>query len=922
MDRKQLPSPELSSDENEYAAPQTDMEVLIHGHISDVLGSRVNMEAGFLHNGGASLTAVLCVSKLRNEGLSVPSVIHLLTAATLREFSNCIEWADEDCDESKTEEDPCPSMDSNDNIGFICLCLAGFCQVVGVVTITLLAVGVPAAAVHHILQVGHELKAPASHILNIAGILLWAVLHLILVCIFKWLLIGKIRPGQHRIYSIYFVCWWIVQKLLGGFVTRVVCSLIRETPFLLWFYRGLGATIGSNCIISGTTRVDLPVLQDMDLIHMGDDVFIDQNCSVVGHDLRAGVLYLGRVEISSRSTLASSSVVMPGTQIARGVEVKPWSLMNCATVTEPGEVWRGSPARVLDDEAASLARPNRPAAMSFLIQSVGLIVIAGIFHMSFLLIGAAGALIHEHCSKHVAMALVIIIAQLPISFMFIITSVAMKWLLVGRSPKGEQSSSLYQEETSRFVDTLLLSVPLQYAGDLLLSPAISGPFYLWLLGAKIGAGSYVVYFEEQILRSTIDLLEIGENAVVGGGVILNMHQYVGLGVVEYAPVVVGPHCTLGNCLLLNPGVVMEAYSTIGTLSSVISHQCVPPQSTWLGNPAVLCGITREDDEEQTLLLQELVHGDKALDQTIGEANFIVVALVMVLTPILAMLLTGVLIAGVYIVSDNMMIKCTDDKSRDCQVPMVAEFAIVVVHTIVLFAAELLLAAGLKRFVFRRFEGRSPIWGYAFLGWLIWQQLLDTLHTTVLTWLQGTPFMPPYLRLLGGIVGDRCYYDSAIPSEVDCLTMGDDCVVLGSSQSFVPHTLDRGMLQFAPIKLGDRCSLGFASCLLPFSELENNSTLGPQSVGLKSEVLPAGKYGVGCPMVVFERRPATEYTEEDTCTTRRLSDIDRDSCCAQLCQLWAARGGIDATEGEATPLIDLSVRQPTQQNYLGTLELQR
>ena len=146
--------------------------------------------------------------------------------------------------------------------------------------------------------------------------------------------------------------------------------------------------------------------------------------------------------------------------------------------------------------------------------------------------------------------------------------------------------------------------------------------------------------------------------------------------VEFAPIKIGQSCTAGSDLIINAGVVMEDGSTVGTLSSVGPRQQLPANSTWLGNPAVLCGITRDDDEEQTLLLQQLARGDAAKEE-VGEAHFCLVATTMVLFPIFMLMLSGVLVAGVYLT-------CTFILEKQRGLSVIAKFGIVVFHTVALF----------------------------------------------------------------------------------------------------------------------------------------------------------------------------------------------------------------------------------------------
>ena len=54
----------------------------------------------------------------------------------------------------------------------------------------------------------------------------------------------------------------------------MTAGFLRETELFVWFYRGLGATVGHNVVLSGNTFGN--IMCDFDLIEIGDEAFIDQ----------------------------------------------------------------------------------------------------------------------------------------------------------------------------------------------------------------------------------------------------------------------------------------------------------------------------------------------------------------------------------------------------------------------------------------------------------------------------------------------------------------------------------------------------------------------------------------------------------------------------------------------------------------------
>merc|ERR1711904_432752 len=92
-------------------------------------------------------------------------------------------------------------------------------------------------------------------------------------------------------------------------------------------------------------------------------------------------------------------------------------------------------------------------------------------------------------------------------------------------------------------------------------------------------------------------------------------------------------------------------------------------------------------------------------------------------------------------------------------------------------------------------------------------LLMNMSTLFLSTIQGTAVITIWLRLLGARVGSGVYFDTMPPTETDCIELRDGAILLEAPQTLVPHTLDRGMLQFAPIRIGQNASVSMNSCIM-------------------------------------------------------------------------------------------------------------
>jgi acetyltransferase-like isoleucine patch superfamily enzyme len=117
--------------------------------------------------------------------------------------------------------------------------------------------------------------------------------------------------------------------------------IMRGTPMLVWFYRGMGARIGEYTLIM-TTRIF-----DCDLIEIGDYCVIGGNVAINGHlgEGRRGLLR--RVRIGNRVSLGANSMILPGAVIEDNVILGANSLVPKDRVLKAGLVYGGVPARAI-----------------------------------------------------------------------------------------------------------------------------------------------------------------------------------------------------------------------------------------------------------------------------------------------------------------------------------------------------------------------------------------------------------------------------------------------------------------------------------------------------------------------------------------------------------------------------------------------
>ncbi|KAF7353427.1 Peroxisomal-coenzyme a synthetase [Mycena sanguinolenta] len=102
----------------------------------------------------------------------------------------------------------------------------------------------------------------------IAGRLTTRIVSPICAIIFKWLVIGKYKPGKYRVWSGYYLRYWIVNQALR-ISGRGIFSMHPSLEIL--YYRLLGARIGKGVRISKHAR-----LGEYDLLTFSDGCVVDK----------------------------------------------------------------------------------------------------------------------------------------------------------------------------------------------------------------------------------------------------------------------------------------------------------------------------------------------------------------------------------------------------------------------------------------------------------------------------------------------------------------------------------------------------------------------------------------------------------------------------------------------------------------------
>src|SRR6266516_77102 len=156
----------------------------------------------------------------------------------------------------------------------------------------------------------------------------------------KWMLIGRWRPQQIRIWSLAYVRFWIVKTLIRS---NPGALLFIGSPLYVLYLRALGAKIGPGVAIF-SRRV--PVCTD--LLTIGAGTVIRKESFFLCYRAQAGRIETGAVTLGRDVFIGEKTVLDINTSMGDGAQLGHTSALHSGQAVPDGERWHGSPAQRTD----------------------------------------------------------------------------------------------------------------------------------------------------------------------------------------------------------------------------------------------------------------------------------------------------------------------------------------------------------------------------------------------------------------------------------------------------------------------------------------------------------------------------------------------------------------------------------------------
>ena len=622
------------------------------------------------------------------------------------------------------------------------------------------------------------------------------------------ILLRKVVPGTYPRSGKVHLRLWLAEQIqdLSGAVS------LASAPWVPHYARALGAKIGTNVQLHSLPPVT-------GLISLGNDANIEPEVDLSGWWIDGDSVHIGAIHVGAGATVGARSTLMPGASIGAGGQVEPGSAV--LGKVKAGQVVAGSPAQRRGKARQDWPEAPRTGALAGRLWFTAFAAASAVLAMIPYFSAAAACLVvflFIRGGSSLSAAWPQLLASLPLAALA--WFVANLLLVLGTTRLlGLGLEEGYYRVRSRIGwQVWATERVLDLARDLLfpIYASLFTPVWLRLLGAKIG---------KNVEASTVLLLPkmttVGEGAFLADDTMVASYE-LGGGWMRIAPAKIGKRSFLGNSGMTGAGRNVPKNSLVAVLSATPSK--AKSGTSWLGSPPVRLRRTAiASDNSLTFKPPLRLKVARALWEA---CRFVPVVL------------TVGLAFGVLLAFDRLA-------ATFGYVLAAALSGIVILVAGAVAAASAVIAKWLL--VGRIREGEHPLWSS-----FIWRnEVVDTFIEMVSApWFArsatGTPALVWWLRGLGAKIGSGTWCESYWLPEADLVTLGANSTV-NRGCVVQTHLFHDRIMSIGTVTLEDGATMGPHGVILPQARIGRGGTVGPASLVMRGETVPAGTYWMGNPV---------------------------------------------------------------------------
>jgi non-ribosomal peptide synthetase-like protein len=410
----------------------------------------------------------------------------------------------------------------------------------------------------------------------------------------------------------------------------------------------------------------------------------------------------------------------------------------------------------------------------------------------------------------------------PTAFVLVLATIALvaifRWTVLPRAMAGR-----YSVWSSFYLRRWAVSLATEVALDTLSSLYATLYVRAWyrLMGARIGKGSEIA----TNLAGRYDVVSLGENCFIADEVAI-ADEDIRRGWMQLESVAIGDRVFIGNDAVVPPGTTLPSDALIGVKSKPPAGRKVQSGETWFGSPPILLPARQRVNSADVALTFNPTRMRK-----FGRAAY---EALNISFPSMLYITFGTW--AVEIFGDKLIAK-----------NYFGFLGLFILASTLIPLAVMFVAATVKWMTMGRYGPQvRPMWSF----WAIRNETSTVLYWgmtghILLDHLRGTPFLPWVLRVFSAKFGKGVYMDMTDLTEFDCVRVGDYCA-LNMGSALQTHLYEDRFMKIGSIEVGKGVTVGPGSTILYDTRVGDYAQLGPLTVIMKGETIPAASQWIGAP----------------------------------------------------------------------------
>ncbi|KUI10970.1 amino acid adenylation protein [Mycolicibacterium acapulense] len=619
------------------------------------------------------------------------------------------------------------------------------------------------------------------------------------------LLLDGLAPGTYRRGGSEHLRVWLAERLAEASGAENLAG----APWLVYYARALGNKVGKGVDLHSTPPVT-------GMLKLGHRSSVEPEVDLSGHWVDGDLFHVGPITVGNDATIGARTTLLPGAVVGKNADVAPGS--GVVGKVKNGQYWKGSPA-VKSGKARHPWPEHRPprAPVWVAVYGVSSIVLGG---LPLLAIAAGLAVIGYGVRETNS----VVDAIAPAALWTPVATLAAALIYAALTVVGVRLLSLglregYHPVRSRTGWQIWTTERLMDAARTYLFPIYASlltPSWLRVLGANVGRGT-----EISTALFTPKFTVVEDGAFLADDTMVASYE-LGGGWIHVAKATIGKRAFLGNSGITQPGRKVPDDGLVAVLSAA-PHKA-KAGSSWLGSPPVR--LRRKPTAADAL---RTFHPSARLKLLRGLVEMCrIIPLIMTFAIGVAVLLTLQWLA----------------------VEAGWGWAALSAGAVLLVAGGVAGAAAViaKWLVVGRIEaGEHPLWSP-----FVWRnEVYDTFVETVAApWFaraaSGTPVMNLWLRALGAGIGRGVWCETYWLPEADLVTLEQGATV-NRGCVVQTHLFHDRIMRMDTVVLEQGSTLGAHSVALPAARIGAGATVGPASLVVRGDEVPASTRWQGNPI---------------------------------------------------------------------------